>query len=468
MKPLEKRFWLVAVTALAIVFLAMPFHAFAQEEPDEDAVAIFNLGQDAHEKGELRKAIELYKKALVVIPEFPEAEYQMGTALLALNDPDEAEAAFRRAAGLREDWSLPRAALGAVLVRKGKFSEAETWLTSALTLDEGNTPAYVAMADLRLRSKASAPVLQELLSRIKFLTSKANPATSLWIARGGLERALGDFDGAKKSIGAALRNDPANRAAQAERIEISLAEKNFEGALEDAKLLVRGAPGNDDANLLLARALAASARIDEASKVLESLPKTMAGANELRDLIAVSRQVDPAKLEQQLETDPNNVAALGKLCSLLRLSDPPKALAYCRRAYENEPGNVEFVVGYGAALVQTREYASAVNLFKRILEVVPDNYSAHANLAISLFQLKRFEEAKTEYRWLAEKQPQNAIAHYFLGIVHDQLAEYVDALASYQQFLKLANPDLNKLEIDKVNLRIPGLLKQIKEKKGKR
>ena len=97
----------------------------------------------------------------------------------------------------------------------------------------------------------------------------------------------------------------------------------------------------------------------------------------------------------------------------------------------------------------------------------PDNFTVHTNLATALFQLKRLPEAKTEYLWLLEKQPDLVIAYYLLGITHDQLGEYLDAMANYQLFIKRADPVQNKLEIEKVNLRLPGLQKLIKDKKGK-
>ena len=123
--------------------------SFAQgdKEPD-DAVAVFNQGQDAHEKGDLKSAIEFYKKALNIIPEFPEAEYQLGIAFLALNQTIDAESAFRRAVELRADWSLPMASLGAILVQKNKYAEAEKILTKAVEIDEMNQPAYIALTDL--------------------------------------------------------------------------------------------------------------------------------------------------------------------------------------------------------------------------------------------------------------------------------------------------------------------------------
>jgi tetratricopeptide (TPR) repeat protein len=145
-----------------------------------------------------------------------------------------------------------------------------------------------------------------------------------------------------------------------------------------------------------------------------------------------------------------------------------KALDYCKRASEAEPNNLTYVIGFGAALVQAKQFESAVSIFRKITAIAPDNYTAHANLAIALFQLKRFAEAKTEYLWIAEKQPDLAITYYFLGIIYDTLTEYLDAIANYQQFQRLANPEKNKLEIDKINLRMPALQKLIKDKKGKK
>jgi tetratricopeptide (TPR) repeat protein len=118
--------------------------------------------------------------------------------------------------------------------------------------------------------------------------------------------------------------------------------------------------------------------------------------------------------------------------------------------------------------VQAKQYNDAVIILRRLLQVVPDNSTARANLATALFQIKKFEEAKIEYRWLTEKQPTLPIAYYFLAIIHDNLAEYMDAMANYQQFLKLADSGVSKLEIEKVNLRLPALQKLIKQGKGKK
>jgi tetratricopeptide (TPR) repeat protein len=442
---------------------------FAQEtsEPD-DAVAVFNRGQDAHEKGDLKTAIELYQKALKIIPEFPEAEYQLGIAYLALNQTDNAETAFRRAVELRDDWSLPMASLGAILVQKNEFPEAEKILSKAVEIDEMNSPAFVALTDLRLKSKAAPEILKQLLTKLQLLTSKANPTASVWSARAALERSLGDKASAKTSISRSLSIEPNNKTALAERVELALSENDLAGALEFARNLNKIAPDSDNSKILLARVYAENGKLDEALKVLDSISNQTADVTALRSRITANGSENVADLEKTLEKDAKNASVLGRLCSLLRTENPLKALDYCRRAYEAEPSNLNYVIGFGAALVQAKQFENAVTIFRKITAVAPDNYTAHANLAISLFQLKRFAEAKTEYRWLADNQPDLAITYYFLGIIHDQLTEYMDAMANYQQFLKLAEAGKNKLEIEKVNLRLPSLQKQIKEKKGKK
>ncbi len=451
------------VLVLAAVF-ALGTIAKGQDDPVASAVEFFNNGQDAHEKGDLKRAAELYRQALKDLPEFPEAEYQLGNALLALELPAEAEAAFRRAVELRDDWSLPLAALGSVLIQRAAFAEAETVLEKAIELDAQSFPALAALAELKLRTKAPAQVLSELLGRLRTLTGKANPPVAIWIARASLERALGDFTSAGSSVERALALEPKNRSAIAERAEIALATNDAKSAVADAEMLLRAAPESPSLKFLLARALAANGRTSESLKLIETIQNKNAEMLEFRDRVTAVASTDPAELEKQLESDPKNAPVLGRLCTLLRAADPQKALDYCRRAYEADPKNLDYVIGFGAALVQAKQFENAVSVMNQIIGVAPDNYTARANLAVALFQLKRFADAKREYQWLANRRPDLAIAYYFLGIIHDQLKEYLDAMANYQLFLKLADPEQQKLEIEKVNLRLPGLQRQIKRK----
>ncbi len=452
------------VFALILLF-SFAVAGFAQGEDDEnDPVAIFNQGQEAHEKGDFPAAIKFYDEALKIAPEFPEAEYQKGNAFLSLGKLPEAEKSFRNAVELREDWTLAMAALGSLLVRENKFSEAEIILSEAIKLDKLNFPALSALTELRLKTKANTKVLQELYSKVKVLTEKAKPTASIWASRAALENALGDKSAAKTSLNRAIEIDPRNQFALTERANIALAEGDTNRAGEIVKLLT----DVQNVKIISAGINLAEGKTDEALKILDSIENKSEEVSAMRVKITAHSSVNAADLEKQLETDVKNAVILGRLCSLLRIENPAKALDYCRRASESEPANVNHAVGFGAALVQAKKYAEAIGLFSRLKNFAPDNSTVRANLATALFQSKRYAEAKTEFEWLTEKQPDLAIGYYYLGIIHDQLTEYLDAMANYQQFLRIADAEKSKLEIEKTNLRLPALQKLIKEKKGKK
>lgn len=456
------------LTVFFAVLLLFP-NAFAQAETEaKDAVQIFNQGQDAHEKGDYETALKFYDEALQAAPDFPEAEFQRGNALVSLNRTAEAEKAFRRAIELRADWTLPMTSLATILVRRNEFTEAERLLNKAVAADAQNFSAYSALTELRLKTKASPPVLKLLLVKLQLLTSKANPTASVWASRAALERVLGDANSAKASVSRALAIEANNKTALTERAEIALSEGDSERAFEDAETLLRLSPDSLPAKLLQARVFAAQNKFDDAVKILDSIKNSSSEAALLRDTITANNSVSAVDLEKQLEKDARNPVILSRLCTLLRAENPPKALDYCRRAAEAEPNNINHAVGFGAALVQARQFENAAAILRRILRTSPDNFTARANLATALFELKQFAEAKTEYLRLTEKQPDLAIAYYFLAIAHDNLNEYLDAAANYQQFLKLADAEKNRLEIEKVNLRLPLLLRQIKKGDGKK
>lgn len=454
-----------------LAFGAISIHA--QEDTEEDvsgeAVALFNKGQDAHEKGDFETAIKFYDDALKIIPEFPEAEYQKGTAFLSLKKNDEAEKSFRRAVELKEDWTLPAAQLGSLLVGKNQFEKAEQLLVKVIESDDQNPIAYSALTELRLKSKAAPEVLQNLLTKIQNMTSKTGATASLWAARAALENKLGDKKAAKQSLSRALSIEPNNNSALSERVEIALSENDFNSALADAKNLSKINSNSISSNILLARVYAASGKLSEATKILDALDQTNLDVIESKKKLTANETESVADLEKLSTENPKDASVLARLCNLTRVENPQKSLDYCRRASELEPNNMNHAIGYGAALVQAKDFDRAVYLLRRILQFAPDNYTAHANLAASLFQLKRYNEAIVEYNWISEKQPDLAITYYFLGIAHDTSKEYLDAMANYQKFLKLAKPEINQLEIEKVNLRLPSLQRLIDQtKKSKR
>ncbi len=458
-----------AAAMLCVILAGSSVVALGQGEDDQvDVVAIFNKAQELHEKGDLTGALKLYERALVAMPEFPEAEFQRGMAYLALGKPDEAEISYRKAIGLRPDWTLAMTGLGVLLVNRIKLAEAEPLLKKVLEIEPQNPPALAAFAEIRLQSKAPAAELQDLLARLIGLTGKAYPTPSIWVTRAALENSLGRSSDARASLLKALELDPKNRNALLQLADLAIVEGDVVRARDILGRLEKSMPAGDPLRIISANILFLESKYDDALAELNSVKVLTPPAVDLQKRIKTVQASTPAQLEKQLTIDEKNANILGRLCSMLRKDAPERALVYCRRASEAEPSNVNHAVGFGAALVQARQFESAVGLFSKLIPVAPDNATARANMATALFQLKRYEEAKTQFNWLASAHPEDAGAFLFLGIIHDELMEYMDAAANYQQYIKLADPVENKLDIEKVMLRLPAVQKLIKQGKGRK
>ncbi|HMT08402.1 MAG TPA: tetratricopeptide repeat protein [Pyrinomonadaceae bacterium] len=469
-----------ALLIVALQFAAPDILAQDDDEPTEDPVAIFNQAQDLHEKGDLAGAIKLYDKAISLTEAFPEAEYQKGTAYLALNNIVEAESAFRKAIEQKKDWSLALAMLGETLVRKFLSitpsdgnngseieKEANAVLRHAIEIDANNFPAYSALADLQINGRATKATLTDTLSKIRIVTDgKMKLPSSIWSARAALENALGERKAARSSIKNALA-DTRNHSALRLAAELALADNDIEQARSFAETLAKVAADDPQTFLTRAKLAAAEGKFDEAAFMLDQIKAPMRNADSLRASVNAIRKRGKAEFEKMIADDPNNATALGGLCKMYRIEAPEKALEYCRRASEVEPNNIDHAIGYGGALVQAKRHDLAVVILSKLKVLAPDNSTIRVNFATSLYQLKRFAEARDEYRWIVDKYPDRAIGYFLLAVTHDQLAEYIDAMANYQKFIKLADPSKNQLEIDKVQLRLPSLEKQVKEMKRK-
>jgi tetratricopeptide (TPR) repeat protein len=459
-----------AIFTLAIILSGTSTAAFAQEkdDPETEAISLFNKGQDAHETGDLKTAIDLYEKALKLIPDFPEAELQRGNAYQSLGDLDKAESAFRHAVLLRGDWSLAHANLGALLVRRNKFDEARSSLKRAVEIDSENTPAYVALSALAIKTNAPEPELKELYKKIEFLAAASKTVASIWSSKALLENALKQRNAAVLSARKALEIDPKNVNMLSLLASLSLDMADTQQAAAHITKIETLEPAARELPSLKIRLLLSEGKNEEALKLIETLKDPPKEILDLKVKILAATSTDSAALEKQLEAEPRNVAALSRLCSVLRVSEPLRAMDFCRRAFDAEPNNIDHAIGFGAAMLKAKQYREAAALFQKLLAIAPDNFTLRANLATALFELKRYNEAKVQFQWLVEKQPENIVAYFFLAVSHDQLAEYADAMANYQIFLRKADPKTNQLEIDKINLRLPVLQRQLDAGKGRK
>jgi tetratricopeptide (TPR) repeat protein len=443
-----------------------------------DPVKLFERAQAAHARGnqeDLKRALAYYEEAIKVKPEFPEAEFQMGNALASLGRPGDAESAFRRAIKQRKEWSLPYSSLGVLLARTGRDAEAETTLRQALKLDSRDHLAARVLASIRLRKGDAKEALD--LARTTTVDSEAPP--SAWLLRAMAERSLGDKAAAKTSLQHVLELEPENLPALIERAELYVEDGDYENGLKDLKLLEQVKDIDKPILHRVAAAYERAGKSEDAQRVavaggLITAGDTSSGAKSkvigTKEEIEAANSEDPAiarrAVAKLIEKNPKSALLLARLGASYRTDDPARSLEFYRRATEIEPANPEYATGYAAALVRARRFAEAIHILRQVLSVVPDSYVARANLATALYEQKRYSEAIPEYEWLLKNKPDLAVAYYFIASAHDYLGEYKEAQIAYDNFLRRADAKTNQLEIDKVNLRIPSLRRQIQLGQG--
>lgn len=404
-----------AMLPLLLLLIGVALSASAQTATESvvDPVELFNQGQDAHSRKEYETAVRLYDAAIAAHAEFPEAEYQRGSALVSLKRFPDAEKALRRALELKPEWMLPRLALGVLLADAARDREATVELQRVLATDATNETALTTLGRLHARGDDKG----KALTFLRQATDKASASEELLLARATNEQQTGNFKEALAALTRALEINPRNVAARLHQADIYLALNDAQRALEAIRRvdadLVRKSPSGAQTN----------------------------NAGVLNDM------------RQQL------ASLYARLGVSQRLTDVPASLAHFRRALELAPQNADYATGYAAALVQARRFEEAVAMLRRVIAAAPENYPAHANLAAALDELKRYDQSLAEYRWLREWRPELAITDFFIARAYDLLQQYPEAIANYETFIKRADPAQHSLEIERVNLRLPGLRK---------
>jgi tetratricopeptide (TPR) repeat protein len=475
-KPSSRQSFLWALTLLCVA-ICFQLAAAQTEDPtdgENDPVKLFESGQNAHAKGDVARALALYEGALKLRPEFPEAEYQRGVALIALNRSPEAEKAFARALELRKDWALPNSALGTLLAGAGRDKEAEPVLRRAIQLGAKDSVTLDSLSAVRSRAGDN----QEALALAQAATDDDNATASAWAWRGAIERATGNATAALTSLNHSLQIEPKYVAALKERAALQTSSGAYDKAAEDLQQALSIKPGDKDLSLQLAHVYELAGKVDDAQKILKAFGEAHPASPGQRDaaIVGTAKDIEDANsddpkvaqpaLEKLIAANPKNANLFARLGEVTRRSDPQKSAESYRQANQIDPKNATYATGYAAALVQLRRFAEAEALLRRILAAAPDEYAAHANLALALSELKRYAEALHEYEWLAATRPEIAATYFFIATAHDNLGEYPQALDAYEKFLSRADSTKNKLDIEKVNLRLPRLRDQISRGQG--
>jgi tetratricopeptide (TPR) repeat protein len=345
--------------------------------------------------------------------------YDLAFTQDALNDALDqisAEATYRRSIAADATYFDPHLALGLLLARAGKLTEAHAELTTATTLTTDNPPlkarAYRALARID-RATNYALASDELLAALKL--SPETPDDIL--LSGELAEASGDPTSAELAYRRLLAVDPKDQNATAALIHLLLTQKKPDQAEALLTAALAKDPDSPTLNAQLASLYEQQGKAAEALPIVEKLHTTHPGDPTLARLLA--------RL-YTLNDEYDRAATLYAALVIASPQDPTLA---------DDNAN---------ALIHLKKFAEAEALLKRAI-AQPSAFPSKDDLGLAAshlaFAASQNNDPTTTLHALdirATVLPQSPSSLFLSATAHDKLHQVKQATDLYNQFLSVA------------------------------
>jgi tetratricopeptide (TPR) repeat protein len=411
-----------------LIFVSIPAHSQlpagtidATQPQTQKQDPLLTHANEALDKQDYPTALKLLTTLTEKSPNDPHLLYDLAFTQDALAETPAqtaaAEATYRRAITADPTYVDPHLALGLLLARSGKLSEAHTELVRASTLPTDNpllkARAYRALARID-RSTNYALASDELLAALKL--SPETPDDIL--LSGELAEASGDPTSAELAYRRILAADPKNQDATAALIHLLLTQKKP----DQAETLLTAALAKDPDNLTLNAQLASL--YEQQGKSAQALPL----------------------VEKLHATHPGDAALTRLLARLYTLSDQyDQAAPLYAALVVATPQDVTLVDDSANALIHLRKFAEAEALLKRAI-AEPSAFPTKDDLALAAghlaFAASQNNDPATTLQALEIRDkvlPQSPSSLFLAATAHDKLHQVKLASDLYKQFLSVAN-----------------------------
>lgn len=172
--------------------------------------ALTGLANVAEARGQFEDARKWIRALLTVEPDHANAHFRLGNVLFALDQPEEALAEFRTAAGLLDSAPSPPLTLAQLYQQSGERGQAKRWIEQAIDEAPDDLRPQLAMARWQLESGDDPAAAMPYVDRAAQLDPESTGARLL---RGLIAWCQGDLDGAEELFEAVALKQPADATA---------------------------------------------------------------------------------------------------------------------------------------------------------------------------------------------------------------------------------------------------------------
>jgi tetratricopeptide (TPR) repeat protein len=360
----------------------------------------WTLGRALQRAGRLADAVESFRAAITLKPDYVAAHLSLGLALLGLDRAEEALASFDKAIALKPDSVEAHLNRGVACRRLGRADAALASFDKAIAMKPALAGAHSnrgnALQDLGRLPEAIASFERALALDPRHADARFN--------LGNACRALGRLDEAVAAYEAVIAAVPGHVGARSNLGAVLLALGQPEAALAALQTAIQLDGASAEARYNIGCVLNRLGRTEEAVASFDAALALRPGYAE---------------------------AAMNRGVALADAGRHEEAVTSFDRALELRPDYVEAHDNRGAALRELGRLDEALAAHERALAIRPDA-DGHAHVAVALQKLGRLDEALAAYDQALALDPRHADALYNRGIALRDAGRYREAVTAFE------------------------------------
>jgi len=416
LRPSHSGFTLALVCSCALWAQSQDTGRAVRHHPvpeSSQASALLDKAEALLGKGDYESAKPLLRQATEKDPKSYQAWYDLGYANQALNQRDEAMAAYRKSVEINGRVFESNLNLGLLLASAGQNEEATAYLKAATVLqpashvEQSRERAWLALGQLQSRHDPAAA--EQAYAQAAKL-QPTDPQPHLLLA--ALYETSGNLETAKAEYQRALSGAQAEERALALRglVNVAIASKQYGEAEANVRQYLATAPGDSQAHLLLGRLLAAEGKNDDA----------------LAELNAAGSANDARVLREKAEL----LSAVGR---------QGEAAPIYKLLVDQNGGDAQLRYEYGIALMHQQQWLAAQEQLVMAVKLRPNLASAYGDLAVVASENKQYDLTLKALEIRTKLLGDNPGTFFLRATALDHLRRYPEASENYRQFLAVAN-----------------------------
>ena len=354
-------------------------------------------------------AIESYKEALLINPNYAKAHYNLGDALHQLKNYDEAVQSYKSSIKIDSNFAEAHNNLGNIYKELNQLDKAIKSYQKALKLKPNYAEAHFSIA-------ISFQLLNEFGKMIEHLEALCTIQPNFFEAYNYLGIALketGQFQSSIKAYEKAL-------SIKSDYVE---AHNNLGNVFKELGQL-------NEAVDSYQKAISINSEYPTLQNNL---------GNALKELGKMDEAVDA--YEKALILNPENPDTHNNLGEVFRdLNKLEKSVKHYKEAIHLDSNNFDAHNNIGTVFRELNQFDEAIRSYKKAISIYPEYAEAFNNIGNIFKEQDQFDHAVDSYKMALSIDPYYFEAYFNLGVAHQKHGSSSDAINSYMKVLEI-NPE---------------------------